>query len=177
MMDLSILWRNILAILLSLLSPLSLATDIHFSGALIAEPCVIETGDEALELDFGNVIDRELYVNHRSQTMPFTLNLIGCSIDTAKTVAITFSGQESNELAGFLATNPGGGASGIAIGMETLSAQPVLINNPAPPVSIETGRTLILIRAFIQGEPNAIRDRKITQGAFSAIATFSLNYQ
>lgn len=176
-MDILILWRNIVAILLLLVSPLSFASDIHFSGALIAEPCVIEEGDDALELDFGNIIDRELYINHRSITKPFTLNLIGCSNDTAKTVAISFSGKESDQLAGFLATNPGGGASGIAIGMETLSGQPVLINKTAPPVSIETGRTLILIRAFIQGEPNAVRDRSISSGNFSAIATFSLNYQ
>ncbi|MRT42618.1 fimbrial protein [Enterobacteriaceae bacterium RIT702] len=176
-MDLLILWRNIVAILLSLISPLSLATDIHFSGALVAEPCVIEAGDDALELDFGNVIDRELYVNHRSQAMPFTLNLIGCSIDTAKTVAITFSGQESNELAGFLATQAGSKAAGIAVGMETLSGEAVLLNKVAPPVTLQTGRTLIVLRAYIQGEPNAIRERSISSGYFSAIATFSLNYQ
>lgn len=171
--------HNLLTLTMSILLVVyaNAATDIRFTGALVAEPCVIEEGDDALELDFGNIIDRELYINHRSITKPFTLNLIGCSNDTAKTVSITFSGKESDQLAGFLATNPGGGASGIAIGMETLSGQPVLINKTAPPVSIETGRTLILIRAFIQGEPSAIRDRKITQGAFSAIATFSLNYQ
>lgn len=176
-MDILILWRNIVAILLLLVSPLSLASDIHFSGALIAEPCEIETGDDALELDFGNVIDRELYVHHRSQTMPFTLNLIGCSIDTAKTVAITFSGQESNELAGFLATQAGSKAAGIAIGMETLSGEAVLLNKVAPPVTLQAGRTLIELRAYIQGEPNAIRDRTVIHGAFSAIATFNLNYQ
>lgn len=153
------------------------ATEINFTGALIAEPCVIEEGDEAKELDFGTVIDRDIYTRQKSKNKPFTIVLTGCSVDVAKTVSITFNGNENSMLPGFLAINSGGNATGIAIGMETLNGQQVLINKTAPPVTLEAGRTLILLHAFIQGEPNAVRDHTITQGAFSAIATFNLDYQ
>lgn len=168
---------SVFTLLFLVVAHTSAATDIRFTGALVAEPCVINAEDEVLELDFSNILDRELYVNHRSQTQPLTITLTDCSIDTAKSVTITFSGNENSKLPGYLAINAESSASGFAIGMETLSGQAVLLNKGAPPVSLESGRTLILLRAFILGEANAIRDRTITYGAFSAVATFHLNYQ
>lgn len=153
------------------------ATEINFTGALIAEPCLIEEGDEAKELDFGTVIDRDIYTRQKSKNMPVTIVLTRCSADVAKTVTITFNGNENSMLPGFLAINSGSNATGIAIGMETLSGQQILINKTSPPVTLEAGRTLILLNAFIQGEPNAVRDYSISSGYFSATATFSLNYQ
>ncbi|WP_343553896.1 fimbrial protein [Pantoea sp.] len=168
-----------LSLLFTLVFPLSVlaATDIHFSGALVAEPCVIEAGDEAKDVDLGNIVDKELYFNQRTLTKPLTLTLAHCALDMAKSVTITFSGNESSELPGFLAMNPASNAKGIAIGIETLSGQAVLLNKASPPVSLENGKTVILLRAFLQGEPSAITQRSITPGPYSATATFSLSYQ
>lgn len=153
------------------------ATDIHFSGALVAEPCSIEAEDEIKELDFGSVTDKDIYHNNRLRSHPFSITLTGCSLDIARTVTITFSGKESSELVGYLSLNAESSAKGIAIGMETLTGLPVHFNKMTPIFPLETGKTLITLRAFIQGEPGAIRERTISNGYFNAIATFSLNYQ
>ena len=166
--------------LLSVLIPLSAtsaraADNVHLFGALVAEPCVIAPGDEEIALDFGTVVDKYLYQHTRTQGQPFDIRLTECDLSLGKTVKVTFTGTESAALRGLLAVN---GLSGIAIGLESLAAaKPVPLNEPSDVVKLQTGSSQVSLKAYIKGEPQAIANRTIGRGTFSAVATFGLEYE
>ena len=49
-------------------------------------------------------------------------------------------------------------------------------NKETDKMSLTAGDTILNFYAFIQGEPDAIANKSIKRGPFSAIATFYLNY-
>lgn len=167
-------------ILLALISPLSQAAqpyNVRLHGALVAEPCVIPPGDENIRLDFGTVIDKYLYTNQRTHGQAFEIHLTECDLSLGKTVKVTLSGIENPHLAGLLAIEGGSEASGIAIGMETQAGQPLPLNKSGEGYRLVNGNNTLTVLAYVQGEPNAIANRTIERGRFSAIATFSLEYE
>ncbi|AYM92886.1 type 1 fimbrial protein [Serratia sp. 3ACOL1] len=167
-------------ILLALISPLSQAAqpyNVRLHGALVAEPCVIPPGDENIRLDFGTVIDKYLYTNQRTHGQAFEIHLTECDLSLGKTVKVTLSGIENSHLAGLLAIEGGSEASGIAIGMETQAGQPLPLNKSGEGYRLVSGNNTLTVLAYVQGEPNAIANRTIERGRFSAIATFSLEYE
>ncbi|MEW5558814.1 fimbrial protein [Enterobacter asburiae] len=151
--------------------------NMRFHGALVAEPCVIPPGEESITLDFGTVVDKYLYLNTRTVGQAFNIRLMNCDLSLGNIVSVTFSGMESIGLPGLLAVDTGSGAQGIAIGLETSEAKPVLLNKATDQFALQAGNNLIAIRAYVQGEPEAIRTQGITRGAFTATATFSLSYE
>ncbi|HGM5966640.1 MULTISPECIES: fimbrial protein [Serratia] len=165
-----------LALTLYCLSSLAYAADnLRFSGALVAEPCVIPPGQETIALDFGSVVDKYLYTHQRTPGMPFEINLAECDLSLGKTVTLTLRGQESLALPGLLA--PENRNRGIAIGLETPAGDALAINHPSGQFRLSAGRTAIELRAYVQAEPAMIADKKLERGAFNAIATFNLEYQ
>ncbi len=148
-----------------------------YTGSLVAEPCVIEPGDEEVRLDFGTIIDKYLYLNTRTLSKPFEIRLAECDLSIGKTVKVMFQGTESIELPGLLAVDSASEAKGIAIGLETLETKPLLINKESDEYPLQAGNNLIALKAYVQGEPTAITDKTITRGPFSAVATFSLEYE
>ncbi|MFO2465640.1 type 1 fimbrial protein [Pseudomonas sp. 15FMM2] len=149
------------------------AENVRLHGALVAEPCVITPGGESMILDFGTVIDKDLYVHQRTRGQPFDIRLTGCDANLGKTVKVTFSGAESLHLAGMLAID----GKGIAIGMETPAGQKLPLNKPGEGIRLVNGSNTLTMVAFVQGEPVAIANKTIERGPFSAIATFRLDYE
>jgi len=160
-----------------MLSQTAQAENVRLHGALVAEPCVIAPGGESVTLDFGSLIDKDLYTNQRTRSKPFDIRLMECDVSLGKTVKVTFSGIENSHLAGLLAVDGGGQAKGIAIGMETLGGQKLPLNKPGEGVRLVNGSNTLTMLAFVQGEPAAIANKTIERGPFSAIATFSLEYE
>lgn len=152
-----------------------LATDMKFSGALVAEPCVIAPGKENIILNVGNLADKYLYHNARSPHKSFVIELTGCTPTVGQSVAITFTGIENAELDGLLAIDPASTASGIAIGMETENGIPLKINTISNKTRLVNGNNNIPLRAYVQAEPSALNNN-IGYGTFSATARFSLTY-
>lgn len=153
------------------------ADNVRLHGALVAEPCVIAPGDENVRLDFGTVIDKYLYANERTHGQTFEIHLTECDLSLGKTVKVTFSGTENPSLKGLLAIDGGSRASGIAIGMETQAGQPLPLNKIGDGYRLISGSNTLTVLAYVQGEPEAIALRTIERGPFSAIATFSLEYE
>ncbi|CAI1951552.1 Fimbria A protein precursor [Serratia fonticola] len=151
--------------------------NVHLYGALVAEPCVIRPGDEEIALDFGSVIDKDLYLNTRTVGQAFEIHLEECDLTVGKTVNVTFTGTENGTLPGLLAIKGGSQATGIAIGFETPSAKPLQLNQAGSKLLLQEGHNIIALKAYVQGEPDALRERRIERGAFSAAATFSLEYE
>lgn len=153
------------------------ADNVRLHGALVAEPCVIAPGDENVRLDFGTVIDKYLYANERTHGQAFDIRLGECDLSLGKTVKVTFSGTENPSLKGLLAIDGSSMASGIAIGMETQGGQPLPLNKAGEGYRLVAGNNTLTVLAYVQGEPEAIAQRRIARGPFSAIATFRLEYE
>ncbi|HGN0343787.1 TPA: fimbrial protein [Proteus mirabilis] len=152
--------------------------NLYFHGILVDEPCTIKPGDETVVLDFGNIPDKNLYAYKRTPSKLFQLRLSECDLSIGKSVKITFKGEENQAMAGegFLAISPGSQASGIAVGLESENGNALPINKETDKMSLTAGDTILNFYAFIQGEPDAIANKSIKRGPFSAIATFYLNY-
>ncbi|MGP2758152.1 fimbrial protein [Serratia marcescens] len=155
----------------------SAAENFKLHGALVAEPCSLQSGDESIELNFGNIVDKYLYTNQRSHGKAFSLRLIDCDISLGKGVQISFSGAESLVLPGLLALAAGSQAQGVAIGFETSAGQPLPLHAWGMQEALVNGDNTIALQAYIQAEPNVSATKSIELGAFSAVATFSLRYE
>ncbi|EPK0251108.1 fimbrial protein [Serratia marcescens] len=149
---------------------------VTYSGVLVAEPCVIPPGAENIELDFGTVIDKYLYLNQRTPGKAFVLQLTECDLSLGDTVSISFNGTESVALPGLLAINSGG-ASGIAIGLENMAGELLPLNQSTGKYRLQAGSNSITLKAYVRGEPEALNNKTIGRGQFSSAATFLLSYE
>ncbi|WGL77977.1 fimbrial protein [Serratia marcescens] len=151
--------------------------NVRLYGALVAEPCVIPPGDEEIQLDFGTIIDKYLYLNTRTLGQGFEIRLAECDVTLGKTVTVTFIGAENPALPGLLAIDGGSEATGIAIGLETPQAQPLPLNKASDKYTLQGGNNSIALKAYVQGEPGSIENKAIGRGPFNAVATFALEYE
>lgn len=152
--------------------------NMRFHGTLVAQPCVIKPGEEVVQLDFGTVIDKYLYQNQRTGSQPFVLHLSGCDLSLGSTVGVTFTGIENSTLPGLLALDAASQASGIAIGIETQSSEALPINQAGEMYyPLSAGDNYLRMQAYVKAEPLAVANKTIAKGPFSAVVTFSLNYE
>lgn len=157
--------------------PVAAVDNMKLHGALVAEPCTLLPGDESVELDFGSIVDKTLYSHQRTESKAFQIKLADCDIGMGNLVKISFGGTESLALKGLLAVNAGGQNAGVAIGLEAADGKPIALNQPGQSYPLKAGGNIINLQAYVQGEPQAIATRSITYGAFSAVATFTLEYE
>ena len=154
--------------------PALAADNMRFHGALVAEPCTIRPGDDAISLNFGTVVDKYLYSNQRTLGKQFQIHLINCDISLGTTANIVFTGNDNVNLPGLLAVDSSD--MGIAIGLETLAGKPLYLNQSSDDIALNTDNNIITLKAYVQGEPDAITQRTIKRGEFNAVATFNLQY-
>ena len=153
------------------------AAKMRLHGTLVAEPCIIPPGEETIQLDFGTVIDKHLYHNQRTSSREFKLHLSNCDQTLGKSVQVTFTGVENPALPGLLALDASSQASGIGIGVETENGNSVPLNQLGTHRDpLATGDNYLRMMAYVQGEPDAITNRTINRGPFSASMTFALTY-
>ena len=120
-----------LATFMGLISTAFSAPDnMRFHGILVDEPCTIKPGDETVELDFGNIPDKNLYAYQRTPSKLFQIRLSECDLTIGKSVKITFKGDENQAMApqGFLAISPSSQAAGIAVGLESENGNALPVN-------------------------------------------------
>lgn len=171
-------YRCALSLLLAGLSGACLAETVNFDGTLIEDACEIYPGDEAVELDFGTVVDKYLYLNTRTHSQPFTLRLINCDLALGREVKVTFSGMASTALPGYLAFDSSSMAKGAAVGLESGTGELLAINSGNYTQRLLAGNNNTLnLKAFVQGEPLALQNKSIQLGAFTATANFTLEYE
>lgn len=164
---------------LGLISGSALADDIRFDGTLVEDACEVYLGDENIELDFGTIVDKYLYLNTRTLSQPFTIRLINCDLVPGKEVQVTFTGTESKTLSGLLALDKASQAKGIAVGLETIDGVPIKLNKAKGYLqALHAGNENNLkLQAYIQGEPTALQAQNIVPGNFVATSTFILEYE
>jgi type 1 fimbria pilin len=151
------------------------ADNLQIKGTLVTEPCVLEPTGNTLAIDFRTVIKKGLYKDKRTPAIPFTIALTECDTSIGKEVMLMLTGDESTALPGMLA--PGGsGGTGIAIGIETPDKTPVAVNKKTSTYALQDGLTEIHLQAFVEAEPDAIKNQTLIAGEFSATATISASY-
>lgn len=157
---------------------LSSAVDnLRFKGALVAEPCTLRLTDEDINIDFGSIVEKYMYINGRTLGQPLVMHLDDCDISLGNLVKLTFSGIENTRLNGLLAISGASQTSGIAIGIETQQGNLVALNTSSYNQGLVSGNNIISLRAYVQGEPEAITQQTINPGTFTASATFLLEYE
>lgn len=152
------------------------ADNLSFKGNLVEQACTIRPGDEAITLELWDLTSKHLYINTRSVGKGFKLHLDDCDTTIGNTVNITFGGVENRELPGLLALDGASGASGIGVGIETLGNKPLPLNKVSDDQALSDGNNVIELKAYVQGEPTAIRDQTIGHGTFTVTSTFTLDY-
>lgn len=162
---------------LMLVSQAYAADNLSFKGNLVAQACTIRPGDEALEFELREASSHFLYLNTRTASESFFIHLEGCDTSIAGSVTTTFSGNENTELPGLLALDPGSRAEGIAVGLETPASVPLPLNTESEKQALVDGGNVLGFKAYIKGEPQAIANKSIKAGVFTAASTFTLNYQ
>ena len=153
--------------------------NVRVTGNLVADSCTLKAGDEKLDVAFLTMSNKDLYVNKRSQGKLFSLHLLDCDPDIAKALKVTFYGDVGTELPGLLlpAIKDKDGAAGFAIGMETESGKALPFNETMPAITLDTGNNTLNFKAYVQATPQAIEKKSVTLGEYTAIATFSLDYE
>ncbi|OPA86224.1 exotoxin [Pseudomonas fluorescens] len=152
------------------------ADNLSFKGNLVEEACTIRPGDEAIILELWDVTSKHLYINTRTQGKGFKLHLEDCDTTIGDTVTILFGGRENTALPGLFALDGGSGASGIGIGLETPGNKPLPLNTVSDEQVLSNGSNVIELKAYVQGEPDAIRDQTIGHGRYTVTSTFTLDY-
>ncbi|MCX9004734.1 type 1 fimbrial protein [Citrobacter portucalensis] len=144
-----------------------------FNGHLVAEPCTLE--ESQIDVEFETVIDRYLYINERTSPKKFSIGLKDCDTSSVNKLKIEFIAKENNFLPGLLSLDGGSQASGIGIGLETLDGKLLPFNKESVHMFHE-GKNLLTFYAYIQGEPEALSQKTIGKGRFTATATFRISY-
>jgi len=152
------------------------ADNLSLKGNLVEEACTIRPGDEAITLELWDVTSKHLYINTRTQGKGFKLHLEDCDTTIGNTVTIMFGGRENSALPGLFALDGGSGASGIGVGLETPSNKPLPLNAVSDEQVLSNGSNVIELKAYVQGEPQAISDQTIGHGTFTVTSTFTLDY-
>ncbi|HCM9421907.1 TPA: fimbrial protein [Enterobacter asburiae] len=151
--------------------------NVHFSGALVAEPCTLPEADTDIHVDFGTVIVKYLYQYQRTKSQPFTIHLQDCDPSVMKTVSVTLEGTEDDELTDLLALDSSSSAKGVAIGFEQENGEKLKINTPTPYKQLSKGNNAFILGAYLSTKPTFTASKKIELGGFSSISTFKLNYE
>lgn len=153
------------------------ADNMRLYGTLVAQPCVIPPGEETVQLDFGTVIDKYLYHYQKTSSKPFKLHLSKCDLTLGKTVQVMFTGVENPALPGLLALDVSSQASGIGIGIESENGNSLPLNQLGTHrYPLAAGDNYLRMQAYVQAEPDAITNKTINRGPFSASMTFALTY-
>ncbi|EOI5727638.1 fimbrial protein [Cronobacter malonaticus] len=151
--------------------------NVHFSGALVSQPCTLPDEDSDIKLDFGSVVIKALYKYQRSASKAFTIHLQNCDPSVFKRVSVTFEGTEDSELTNMLALDTTSTAKGAVIGLELADGTPLAINKAAPFQQLEQGNNNMTFNAYIQAQPMAIATKSLVAGEFTATANFLLAYE
>lgn len=152
------------------------ADNLSFKGNLVEQACTIRPGDEAIALELWDTTSKHLYINTRTPGKGFKLHLEDCDTSIGNTVTISLGGRENTTLPGLFALDGGSGATGIGIGVETLSNKPLPVNTVSDEQVLSNGSNVIELKAYVQGEPKAISDQTIGHGTYTVTSTFTLDY-
>lgn len=165
------------ALLINASNALAVSNNLRITGNLVEEPCTILPGDESIVMDFFDTPEKNFYAYGETQSKEFVIKLADCDTSIGKWVEVTFSGAPSTALPGFLALSTGSVASGFAVGLQNADKSPLKMEDKGAKVTLQDGANQLRFYAYLKGEPDAIANKSIKVGPYSAVATFKLDYE
>ncbi|EBU7765664.1 fimbrial protein [Salmonella enterica subsp. enterica serovar Pasing] len=158
----------------ALILPVSAADNLHFSGSLVASPCTLTMqGTGIAEVDFSSLESSDFTPDSQSARKPLVFELTDCDSALSNGVQVTFTGTEATGMRGILAIDSHSGASGIGIGIETLSGVPVGMNDEEGAIfTLVTGNNALSLNAWVQHLPG----EDLVPGTFFASALVTFEY-
>jgi len=150
--------------------------EIRVKGVLVAETCVIRPGDEEIEVNFGTLVDKQLYSYAKSSIEPFEIHLDECDSSIDDSVKVRFMGTANSKLPGLLALDSGSLATNLGIAILDNNENLIKINTETPMYKLNNGSNVLQFKSYVQAESDAIQSRTIGLGSFTATATFTLLY-
>lgn len=149
--------------------------EIKIYGKLVAEACTLRPGDELITVDFKEIVDKYLYKYGESPAEYFDIHLDDCDNSIFNTVSVMFSGNIMSGNDEILATDSGS-VQGVGITIYSISDEPLKINKKMYTQAIEKGTNTLSFYAKVRGDADAIANKNIGLGLFTATATFTLFY-
>ncbi|EMK3758481.1 fimbrial protein [Providencia rettgeri] len=165
------------ALLINISSAFAIPDNLRIIGNLVEEPCTILPGDENITMDFFDTPEKNFYAYGETPGKEFMVKLADCDISIGKTVEVTFSGTPNLALPGFLALSTSSVASGFAIGLQSSDRTPLALEKKGSKINLQDGSNQLRFYAYLKGEPDAITNKSIKVGPYSAVATFKLDYE
>ena len=153
--------------------------DINFKGTVVALGCSIVPSSKHVAVDFGEISTRTLYAEKKSVPQEFKIELQGCNSEIFKSVTVTFSGTKNANMDDRLAITSisPNSASGIGVGLEESDGTAIMLDTPTSATTISDATMQLNFKAFVEGEPDALKDQTLQTGPFRATANYILNYQ
>lgn len=150
-------------------------TQIEYSGKLIARPCTIEPGQQNQSVDMGSITTRSLYRYTRTEGKIVQFELKGCDTSLGNSIVASLNGTTNAD--GLLAFSADSEAYGAGIGLEYLDGRPINLNSgESLRIPLRDGDMTIRMRAYVQGENAALANKTIEAGFYSAILTYTFDY-
>ncbi|WP_409159673.1 fimbrial protein [Pectobacterium sp. B2J-2] len=161
------------------------AVDTHngsvtFKGKIIDTPCSISQEDLHQTIEFGEISKTVLENGGTSDIKPFDITLKDCSLDTATSAVIVFSGGvasgTNNEL---LALNGSAGGAGIAV---ERVGEKIKFDGTTPAVAatpLANGDNIFSFTSYVTKLPTPQEGEApvVTTGSFASTANFVVSYQ
>ncbi|MFP2428879.1 fimbrial protein [Enterobacter ludwigii] len=151
--------------------PAQADTDVEFSGTLVADPCLVDTDSQEQEIDFGNIVSKTFISHESTAPKDFRIHLLECDVTLGTQVSVAFLGDESLTQPGAFAVS--GDAKGIAVRIEDAEGRTVTPNREYVAAELLPGETILTYRARI----TATDVSEVTEGEFTAVATFALDWE
>ncbi|HEC2037747.1 TPA: type 1 fimbrial protein [Klebsiella oxytoca] len=156
------------------------SSDIDFKGTLVAEPCVVATGNDGdnVVVDFGTIPGKTFYsaYGHRTWLQPFHILLKECDLTLGKEVKITFTGTADAEQPELLAMSSSNGVSHLAIGIQSDTGKEIPVSQQMDSYILTTGSTQLNFKAYVQASDEGVANKSVGTGTFDAVSTFELEY-
>lgn len=144
------------------------------NAIVVDQACSLREGDENIDVDFGDVLNKDLLRNHRTRGKKFQLHLDKCEPALSNGVNVTFTGEADSDDSFLLVSDGDGKSKGFGIGLEH-NGLPLPFNKPSSVIPLTYGSNVLDFVAYLQLLPSAGNVPII--GEFSTTAKFVLNYE
>ncbi|MBP6116045.1 MAG: fimbrial protein [Neisseriaceae bacterium] len=148
---------------------------VEFYGEIIDAPCSVSPDSEDQRIPMGQVSNKELDKGKTSVTpRAFNIQLENCSMDTLKSVQVTFAGDPDAKDADLLKLVGTAGGAGVKLVDVNNANKAIKLGTATDAIAMVDGDKTLKFAAHLKGNDVAA---DVTAGDFTATTTFTLAYQ
>lgn len=145
---------------------------VTFTGSIVDAACSVNPESSNQEVNLGQVALHQLEGQGTSTPRNFEIALENCSVDTQKTVSVTFAGAAANPTKKLLGIT--GTAAGAGIAITDGTGQQLTLGQASAARDLAVGNNTLIFSAYLEGLG---QDADLKTGDFYAVADFTLAYE